>query len=729
MKKIRIVLALICFFNLIDLAAQGGVQIIEKPDFDLGNTAQFQISKVELSSEETKLHLQWDMPQGWWLKYGRDAFIRNPETGEKFFIVSIENENFNEEIHMDPDGGHHSVFVFPPLEKGIKKIDYNNQFWGLYLNEEKEPDTDDIPESVKKWLDTELAKNTKEPIKNYEEDQFFSKEPGKIIGYIKGYDTRLGFDTGIYYASNELTREDYPITLEIQPDGRFEADIPLIHPVRSYIKFNHRLLFFYLEPGQTLGMILDWEDFLTAEHYRDRFYPQKTIEFKGNLAEINSDLSQFEFDQFNYDDFKEKSLTLSAADFKDYAFDIQKENKLKLDAFLQKQPVSDQAELIYRNENKLSGVVMVMNYLMNRSHYQREKPENQFLKEKIKPEYYDFLTYLPLNSQALLVNQRFSEFINRFEYADPLNFQHSYRNFVPEISQLEYFEEQNIDLSEKEKELLKPQDTITEEFRTAFAELRKEYSNVFEDYIKKYYEPFKGQQGIDFMAKWLKKDSVLTSLNLKNDLIYDITKIRGLKFELANLISEKTTADSYWEKLSATIENDFLKQEGKRLIQNNFPDPKENLDNMGSVKIAAEPEVILLPDGKAKNMFYEIADQYKGKILFIDFWATTCGPCVGNIKRMKETREKYKDHPDFDFVFITDEAQSPSGDYNEFIQEQNLENVHRVDTDVYNRFRELFQFNGIPRYVVLNKKGELIDGNFEMYRFSMELPGILEKYK
>ena len=58
-----------------------------------------------------------------------------------------------------------------------------------------------------------------------------------------------------------------------------------------------------------------------------------------------------------------------------------------------------------------------------------------------------------------------------------------------------------------------------------------------------------------------------------------------------------------------------------------------------------------------------------------------------------------------------------------------MKNIHRVDTDVYNRFRQLFQFNGIPKYVVLNKEGDLIDENFQMYRFLYELPKILEKYK
>lgn len=123
-------------------------------------------------------------------------------------------------------------------------------------------------------------------------------------------------------------------------------------------------------------------------------------------------------------------------------------------------------------------------------------------------------------------------------------------------------------------------------------------------------------------------------------------------------------------------------------------------------------EITPLPDGKTKNLFYKIANQYKGKILFIDFKTATCDPCVVTIKRMKETCKKYENNPDFEFVFIIDEAQSPINNYINFTKEQEMKNMHRVDIDIYNRFKELFQFNGIPRYFVFNKDVKLIDSDF-----------------
>ena len=128
-----------------------------------------------------------------------------------------------------------------------------------------------------------------------------------------------------------------------------------------------------------------------------------------------------------------------------------------------------------------------------------------------------------------------------------------------------------------------------------------------------------------------------------------------------------------------------------------------------------------LPTGIATEVFRKIIDPFKGKILFVDFWATTCGPCVGGIKAMKETREKYKDNPDFDFLFITDERSTPEEDYKKFIGEQALKNTFRLSVDDFNYLRELFKFIGIPHYVVIDKEGKVLNGDFKMWNFETEL--------
>ena len=59
---------------------------------------------------------------------------------------------------------------------------------------------------------------------------------------------------------------------------------------------------------------------------------------------------------------------------------------------------------------------------------------------------------------------------------------------------------------------------------------------------------------------------------------------------------------------------------------------------------------------------------------------------------------------------------------------QKLEH-YRITTDEFNYLRQLFKFNGIPHYGVMDKKGDVIDDDFSMYRFKNLLDDILKNHK
>jgi thiol-disulfide isomerase/thioredoxin len=233
------------------------------------------------------------------------------------------------------------------------------------------------------------------------------------------------------------------------------------------------------------------------------------------------------------------------------------------------------------------------------------------------------------------------------------------------------------------------------------------------------------------MEKWQLRDSVVKNTFKKNkNLVYDIVKIRALDSDIKR--SDSENAHEYWETLKNDIDHSFLKEEGERVVNKAFPIINVQQEGLDSNKVTAfnmKQTVVKLPEGKATEVFKKILDPFKGKIVFVDFWATSCGPCIGSIKRMKETRKKYEGNNDFDFVFITDKRSSPLKTYNKFVKEQNLKNINRLSLDDYNYLRQLFKFNGIPRYVVIDKNGDVINDDFHMYQFDSLLDDILEKHK
>lgn len=124
-------------------------------------------------------------------------------------------------------------------------------------------------------------------------------------------------------------------------------------------------------------------------------------------------------------------------------------------------------------------------------------------------------------------------------------------------------------------------------------------------------------------------------------------------------------------------------------------------------------ESYTLPDTEAGRLMKSILAPHAGKYVLVDFWGTTCGPCRSNIEAQAEIRRRNHDNPDVKFVFITGENESPRDDYDSYVA-RNLagEECHYLSEQDYRRMRELFGFNGIPRYVLISPDGMVADDNF-----------------
>ena len=315
----------------------------------------------------------------------------------------------------------------------------------------------EVPESVSKWIDNELKKVTKKPLENYSSTQFFNKSTGRLIGYIKGYDVSLGFKTGIIYTRNDITKEDYPVVIEIHPDGRFEGDVPLTNAYYSYLVFNKKVINFYLEPEQTIAMILDWDEFLYADRMRNTQHKFKNINFKGHLAKINEDLLRFDYNAFDYRSFNKKKKTISPQVFKEEEAIDYKKNTDNLANYLKNNSISDKASVLLKNKINLEHANHLFDFVMSRDYYAKQDTFNQVLKIPVENDYFDFLQELDLNDQSLLVVKEFSTFVNRFEYSKPILIhpKSAVSSFKPEITFEKYLEDKKIVVTENDKVLMK----------------------------------------------------------------------------------------------------------------------------------------------------------------------------------------------------------------------------------------------------------------------------------
>jgi thiol-disulfide isomerase/thioredoxin len=123
-----------------------------------------------------------------------------------------------------------------------------------------------------------------------------------------------------------------------------------------------------------------------------------------------------------------------------------------------------------------------------------------------------------------------------------------------------------------------------------------------------------------------------------------------------------------------------------------------------------------LPDCEATNILRKITDKYKGKYVYLDFWATFCAPCRSGIEQSKAWREEVRNNPDFEFVYITGDKSSPKTTYEEYVaQNLNGAECYRIPEEDYKKLKVLFKFTGFPHHEALDPNGNVLKVNNTYY--------------
>ncbi len=371
-------------------------RIVRKPPFEARKSSVVTIEEINLGKDATRVKFHAVFRPNWWIQVDSTEYIADTETGQEYYPIGSEGITLGEKCWMPKSGDTTYTVIYPPLPDNVSVIDFSPEgswtTWGIRLD----------------GKEIERAAGAATPgvvIRAHEElPTFFTRGDVRIHGAIKNYDTRLDFENMALYVDDIATGNDIVRSIAIRPDGTFDETLQLTSPITAMLSAKGVLMDLYLEPGNDLQIITDWEKMLEVDRMRGLKPQIDDVEFGGSLAEINNTLYRA---PYQYDaDIYNMAQSIDPLKAKEMIDSCVAEWREKTDKYAAERDIAPELKpyLDRRIEAKRYGDLL--DYMMYRLYFRRSQPNDSAYQHPIPKEYYaGFLPDL-LKADTLLLGAK-----------------------------------------------------------------------------------------------------------------------------------------------------------------------------------------------------------------------------------------------------------------------------------------------------------------------------------
>ncbi|WP_430410234.1 TlpA family protein disulfide reductase [Kordia sp.] len=240
------------------------------------------------------------------------------------------------------------------------------------------------------------------------------------------------------------------------------------------------------------------------------------------------------------------------------------------------------------------------------------------------------------------------------------------------------------------------------------------YQHFLNNFTFKHFDISYSQKGYQNLPDYLTlydsiEKSVLFSTKIKNYLLYNTT--RSI---IKNYDQSKIT--KYFDKFKQEVKDTVLVN---RILE-------DFLLDFSSLKTETA-DVNLINISKERKTLNEIIQSHKGKIIYVDFWASWCVPCREVMPDSKKLIQEYE-NKNIVFLFISIDTNFKS--WKKAAKDENIlyyrHSQLAINYPKATFFKDL-QLKSIPRYLIFDTDGQLIHKNAPSPK-SNDIRDILNSY-
>ncbi|MCH6233030.1 TlpA family protein disulfide reductase [Cognataquiflexum rubidum] len=529
--------------------------------------------------------------------------------------------------------------------------------------------TEKIPVQSQKSTD---LKNRKVGQSNISSD-FFKQDQVLLQGLFVPKESMPSIVKVMY--NHAFSEEQMQFSGDVDEHGKFKVIFPLDYPNEVMVQIGNAFFTYYATPGAKQAIVVDESSFRGGI---SSWNEVKNLDFMGDLAVENEErrLLVPEFMKVR-EYFLTDSLqkTLDPENFMEYRIGMMKKHEEFYKSYFDSIPVSDLVKDINLRDVRINTAKDLMRYIWLHNGI----VDGRITVADVPDDYIQDVKKLIDNDLMDLISLDYPGFIR--EFTMPMRPSEG-KKIISKVNTMTYDFLKTQDLSESQMASVEnwrmqlesgiPADSLvlSEEF--------KELSQNFKSDMAKFYP----------LAQW---EHLQQKINDLGDL--PRSSIIAIFLDM----SFQTIGVGISESILNQLDTLGLKPEVLALIQNKIED-FERTKNQRFIDGVAIAE-------NGDNVIAQLKEKYPGKVIYIDVWATWCGPCISEFKYAEILKKTAPEEVVFAYICGSSEREAFENQVKKF----GLVGEHFfLDKTDFQKFDKELNITGFPTYMLITKEGNLV---------------------